>query len=137
MARIARPETAFSIQPGKQTKPVKRKPYRDWIKTLPCMLAGTHGNLCEGVVDPAHLSTRAGKYGHFGRGKQSKASDRWVLPLCRLHHDQQHDHKELTWWSIYNRNPYVACLVLWGLWSDLGEDATEIATKLILERELG
>ena len=50
MARIARPDTAFGIQPGKQTKPVKRDDYRAWIKTLPCVM-------CEETpVDAAHLS---------------------------------------------------------------------------------
>lgn len=33
---------------------------------------------------------------HFGkRGKSQKCSDFYTVPLCRIHHDQFHDHRTI------------------------------------------
>jgi hypothetical protein len=125
--RIVKPQTAFA--PGKNTKPVKREAYRKWIKTLPCMV-------CHSTpTDAAHLSMERRDRGALSRGLSSKASDRWCLPLCRSCHDAQH--KEGEWHFWFATDPHLACLVIWGLWSDYGEDATDIVTELIVEDNLG
>lgn len=41
-----------------------------------------------------------------------KASDRWVVPLCREHHDQQHRIGELAFWSFYKIDSFALALAL-------------------------
>lgn len=127
--RILKPDTAFTL--SKKTKPTKDKGYRGWIKTLPCLID------LVGPSDAAHLSTARRGYGHLGRGKGQKASDRWCLPLSTARHAQQHQCNEELFWVAWGVNPWAACLTLHGLYSDMGEEATPIATELILKRELG
>jgi hypothetical protein len=127
--RIKRPDTAFGTPVGKATRPVKNKSYISWLHDLPCCVCG------DAWVDAAHLSMAKPEYGHWGRGKGRKASDRWALPLCRDCHTKQHDIGEGRFWE--DRDPWLLCLILFGIYSDIGEDATEMATELILNRELG
>lgn len=109
-----------------KAKPVKRGTYLQWIRSLPCVVTGTR------PVEAAHLSTARPELGHFGRGKQQKASDSWVLPLSPEEHRRQHDMGEKKYWFLQHQDPYLLCLVLWRLWSDYGPDATEHAERIIL-----
>lgn len=65
-------------------KPVRHieRPYRDWIKTLPCLVKTRAPMIayCEGAVDPHHVIPEGG--GKTG----SKVSDRRCVPMCRHHH---------------------------------------------------
>lgn len=93
-------------------KAVKRPAYLDWIRELPCIVTGRVG------VEAAHISTASPAHGHFGRGNGMKASDRWTLPLCPVEHRIQHQMREAEYWSTRGIDPYLAALVLWGLYSD-------------------
>lgn len=93
-------------------KAVKREPYLQWIRNLPCIVTGQHG------VEACHLSTANISYGHFGRGKSQKASDRWALPLTPTEHRRQHGMNELIYWRSTRVNPYKAATILWGMYSD-------------------
>lgn len=114
-------------------KPVVEKSYHDFIKTLPCLVTGGEG------VDPAHLNTGNGLYGHMGRGKGQKSSSRWVLPLCREQHEAQHAARkmhgdrtgELGYWKAVQINPYLIALILYGLWSEMKDNAYEPACKVV------
>lgn len=119
------------VAASKRTKPVKRDSYRAWLKTLPCVLTGRT------PVDAAHISTANPGYGHLGRGKGRKASDRWAVPLCRQLHDMQHGENEAEFWKAAKCDPYIIALTLYGLWADLGDEATEIASQLILGGKVG
>lgn len=109
-----------------KAKPVKRGTYLQWIRQLPCCVTGTR------PVEAAHLSTARPELGHFGRGKQQKASDRWTLPMSPDEHRRSHDIGEHKYWFRQGVDPYTLCLVLHGLWSDYGPDATEHAERIIL-----
>jgi len=126
--RIRAQETQFT--PSKATAPVKRKDYLSWLHDLPCIIDHTF------PVEAAHLSHAKPNYGHFGRGKSRKASDRWALPLSPDRHRAQSGMNELEFWRNLGVNPYHVALVLFGLWSDKGEDATGEAMRLILSREI-
>lgn len=115
---------------GKNTAPVKSKDYRDWVNKLPCLVTG------EWPVEAAHLSTHNAKYGHTGRAKGRRASDRWVLPLTQQIHRQQHQGNEMAFWKSHGINPHEACLVLWGLFNERGDDAIPQAQMLIQSGEL-
>lgn len=109
-------------------KPAKSKAYLAWIHELPCVVTGRHG------VEAAHLSFAATEYAHYGRAKGRKAPDRWALPLCSQEHHKQHDMgDERAYWQHTGINPHILALVIYGLWSEMGEDATEAATAVIMQ----
>jgi hypothetical protein len=113
--RIARPDTAFSLQP-KTAKARKDSGYLAWLHEVPCIVTGTL------PVEAAHLSTANPKYGHMGRGKGQKAHDRWALPLSQDEHRLQHHQGEATYWRErwvrLGIKPHFTALVLHGLYLD-------------------
>ena len=109
----------------KPPKPVKRKEYLDFIRQLPCAVTGVMG------VEAAHLSTRNVVFGHLGRGKSQKASDRWALPLSPAEHRAQHDMNEADYWTQRNIHPWELACVLYGIWADLGDDGIQPAIEAI------
>lgn len=116
------------IAPSRKTAPVKRAAYLAFIRSLPCVITRQHG------VEAAHLSFARPELGHFGRGKSQKASDRWCLPLSPSFHAAQHAAgNERRWWMDYAPDPHVACMILWGLYSDYGMDAREHAEHIIMK----
>ena len=131
MARILIPDTAF--RPSKKTKPVKRRNYTAWVRTLPCLV--THRS----PVEFAHLSTANLQYGHLGRGKSTKADDSWGNPLVSaLHYWQGNRDGERKFWIEAGINPYVSSLVLFRLHATLDEEeARTVATQLIMTEQIG
>lgn len=120
---------AFQIRkntaPTPKAKPVKRGKYLDFIRSLPCAVSGKR------PVEAAHLSTANRALGHFGRGKGSKAPDRWALPLHSEEHRAQHDTNEMAFWQEHGIDPHLLALALFGLWSDLGDEGRPFAAALI------
>lgn len=114
-----------NFAPTPKAKPTKKAAYLDFIRSLPCCVTGRYG------VEAAHLSSAAPRYGHYGRGKQRKASDRWVLPVAPSSHSRQHDIGEKAFWEEVGINPHILALTLFGLWSDLGDDAQPFAAAII------
>jgi Putative HNHc nuclease len=117
--RIIRPQTAFSIASTKQKRPrVEDKQHLAWIRTLICCICGKPGS------DPAHIRSSNAIYGKPETGGQAKASDKWTVPLCRVHHDEQHDTTlelsdtrkentaELRWWASKGIDPFGLALAL-------------------------
>ena len=126
-----RPQEQFTV--SKKTAPVKRKDYLSWLHELPCLCSGP---MCEGPIEAAHISTGNRAWGHLGRAKGRKASDRWAVPMCRGHHAHQHSMGENAFWNHVWAEPYATALALYGLYSDLGDEATDIAADLILKQAL-
>ncbi|PDT15859.1 DUF968 domain-containing protein [Rhizobium sp. J15] len=104
-------------------KPAKSKDYLAFLHELPCVITGAYG------IQAAHLSMASPRHGHYGRGKGRKAPDRWALPLSPELHARQHDIGEERFWK--GRDPHTLCLVIWGLFSDMGDDAAPFATAII------
>ena len=107
--RILRPATAFSNAPvGKQKKRPREndRTHLDWIKTLPCVISG------ERPVDPAHIRYADRVYGKREVGKAEKPDDRWVVPLCRRLHDEQHSMSERIFWARHGLDPLRIALAL-------------------------
>ena len=121
MARIARPPTAFSG--SLKAKPEKAPDYLAWIRTLPCVVTGRF------PVEAAHLSASNLAYGHTGRGKGQRASDRWALPLAPSIHAEQHSRNETEFWSAIGINPHAVALALFGAYSEPSRD--EIARQIL------
>lgn len=107
--RIIRPDTAFSISPAKgQKRPRERNEnHLAFIRTLKCCLCGKPG------PDPAHIRSASPIYGKRETGAGEKASDKWTVPLCREHHDEQHKAgNELLWWASKGIDPFGLALAL-------------------------
>lgn len=125
--------TGFRIMPLQRVQVPKAKAkksgeYLAFIRQLPCAVTGVMG------VEAAHLSFAKPALGHYGRGKGTKVSDRWVLPLSPSQHREQHSMSEERFWESYQYSPHILALTLWGLWSDLGDGALDFATAVIMQR---
>lgn len=96
MARIALPDTAFSLDPAnKNTKSFKDPGHLAFIRTLPSVISGELG------CDAAHLRAGSAFHNKKKTGGGQRSSDCWALPLTRDQHRAQHDFgNELGWWRL-------------------------------------
>ncbi len=121
---IQRPAGAFSMP---KKRPEKRKDYLSWLHTLPCCITGQYG------VEAAHTSTAHPFFGHYGRGKGTKASDIFALPLSPEKHRESHQGSETQFWAGHGIDPWVLGLTLWAIYSQYDEyEATERAIARIV-----
>lgn len=111
-------------------KPQKKADYLAFLHSLPCVVTGSR------EVQAAHVSFAAPRFGHYGRGKGHKASDRWALPLSPAEHNRQHSMNEAEYWRGVGIDPHVLALTLWGLFTEMGEDAEPFATAIINQNAL-
>lgn len=107
-SRIIRPATAFSVASTKQRRPRETNhAHLAFIRTLKCCICGKPG------PDPAHIRSASALHGKRETGGGEKASDKWVTPLCRVHHDEQHKAgNELAWWISKGIDPFGLALSL-------------------------
>lgn len=83
--------------------------YLAHVRLQPCILSGIADD-CQGRTDPAHLRFSDAKVGRLNPGTANKSDDKWVLPLCRHHHDAQHAcGNERRWWSQWGIDPNAEC----------------------------
>src|SRR5258708_359572 len=106
--RIIRPSTAFSVVSTKQQRQrITDEAHLKFIRTLHCCICGKSG------PDAAHIRSANPIYGKSETGGAQKPSDKWTVPLCRHHHDQQHAAgNELTWWASKRIDPFGLALAL-------------------------
>jgi hypothetical protein len=110
-----------------KAKARKEAGYLAFLHRLPCCITGVYG------VEAAHLSYAAPEYGHYGRGRGTKASDRWALPLGSTIHAKSHSMSERAFWDGTGINPHVIALTLHGLFIEHGNDAEEYAQAIIMQ----
>ena len=92
--------------------------YLAHVRLQPCLLAGIADD-CQGRTDPAHLRFSDAKVGRLNPGAGNKSDDKWVLPLCRHHHDAQHAHgNERRWWSQWGIDPNAECERRYAAWKE-------------------
>lgn len=106
--KLVRPDTAFSVASTKQKRPrVEDVQHLKFIRTLHCCICGKPD------PDPAHIRSANQIYGKRETGGAEKASDKWTVPLCREHHDEQHAAgNELVWWASKQIDPFGLALAL-------------------------
>ena len=107
-----------SFVPPKR-RPTKKPAYLEMIRRLPCCISGAYG------VQAAHVSFANPWYGAYGRGKGTKVSDRFALPLAPALHDLQHSGrlgKEKEFWDTHGIDPHSLANTLFCLWVDYDED---------------
>lgn len=87
--------------------------FRREVKKMPCVACGeTYG------IDPCHIRT----YGRSGLDEFYN-----VIPLCRLHHNMQH---QIGWFRFCEKFPFVAALL-----KELGWVFLDANEKKILHNE--
>ena len=92
--------TAFSQQPtGKVSKRIEKPAYLDFIRSLPCIVTRRE------PAEAAHVSYADPRAGKLGRGKASKESDCWAVPLHPDEHRRQHGMDEREYWSSVGIDP--------------------------------
>jgi hypothetical protein len=119
MASRIVPEGGWSnLKPFRTPRELKPS-HLSFIKRLPCICCLASVERIERYgCDPAHIRTESRMHGKPYTGMGEKPSDRFTLPLCRMHHDQQHSMSEMKFWSLYRIDPHLLALILWGLTGD-------------------
>lgn len=118
MASRIVPEGGFSNLKPFRTPRVHKRSHLDFIKSLICVCCATRGIIVK-ADDPMHLRSGSALHGKSAAGGGQTSDDRWTLPGCRMHHDQQHAMgSEKNFWSIYRIDPFLLALVLYGLSGD-------------------
>ena len=112
--RIIRPITAFSVASAKQRRPRQEdKEHLSFLRGLHCCLCGAPG------PDAAHIRAASPIHGKQESGLQRKPDDKWVVPLCRAHHDEQHaSGDELKFWTARGLDPFGLALSLYAASGD-------------------
>lgn len=88
---------------------IEHPSYLAYVRTLPCLVCRKPG-----PSDPAHLRSAALRYGKRHTGMGEKPDDRWTVPLCRKHHDEQHAYGgELAWWALQGIEPFSVAVRLY------------------------
>lgn len=127
MARVARHPEAFTLQPtGKVSRRERDESYLDFVRSLPCIVTRR-----EDSVEAAHISYAEPKYGKTGRGKGTKESDRWAIPLCTEEHKRQHSMGERAYWQSVGIDP---CIVAMALYAAFPSEARAILIISHIER---
>lgn len=57
-----------------------------------------------------------------------------MLPLSPVKHRRQHEIGEDLFWRSTGIDPHVLALVIYGLWTEHGDDAEPFATAIINQR---
>lgn len=115
MASRIVPEGGHRLKPFK-TPRERRTAHLSFIGRLPCICCLVQGSYWQaGKCDPAHIRASSLLHGKEHTGRSEKPSDWWAVPLCRPHHEKQHGMNELNFWKLFNIDPFLLALVLWGL----------------------
>lgn len=104
--------------PRKRLKPMKSAykerslpQFRRWVKTLGCSVKG-----CQNAdIDPAHIRCDLPADALKG-GTSIKSHDIWIIPLCRMHHNEQGDDGERSFYVKYKLAPVALAATLLSLW---------------------
>jgi hypothetical protein len=97
-----------------RTPRVQNRRHLDFIKSLPCVCCLVEGKTNQ-ADDPMHIREGSSLHGKDAAGAQQKSDDRWTLPGCRPHHNEQHQMDEAAFWRRYGVDHFLLALVLWGL----------------------
>ena len=127
----------FRIRKGKQPKEPSSRSERpgnsamhlSLIRQMPCCVCLVSQPAA--IIDPHHL--RGGEAA-AERGVGMRASDKWAVPLCRIHHDALHriaSGREKQWFYDGGVDPYDLAVALWSGTGDL----ERMVNILIAQRE--
>ncbi|MGW1422726.1 DUF968 domain-containing protein [Bradyrhizobium manausense] len=79
----------------------------DFIRSLPCCICKD-----DTATEAAHIRTGSIAHGKNSTGMQEKPSDKWTVPLCGMHHREQHTMNEMAFWKKYQIDPFMLAMRL-------------------------
>lgn len=79
-----RPRHRNALRPPEKDAPG----FKQWVRGRQCLFAGKGG--CGGKIIAMHLDWAGGK------GTSTKVADRFVVPCCWKHHEEQHNDGWIT-----------------------------------------
>lgn len=92
----------------RQREPRERdNKHLQFIRSLPCCICGDDTS-----TEAAHIRAGSVNHGKPYTGMAEKPSDKWTLPLCGVHHREQHTMNEIAFWYKYNINPFTLAMTL-------------------------
>jgi hypothetical protein len=106
-------------------KRIEDKAHLQFIRELRCCICQLPG------VDPAHIRFSDARVAKANPGVGQKPDDAWTTPLCRKHHDEQHNYgDELGWWQKQGIDPILLSMALYRVSGDheAGEQIVACAT---------
>ena len=93
------------------------KAHLDFIRQLPCCVCGDPIH-----TQAAHIRYSDARVGKVNAGVGAKPHDRFTVPLCNIHHDQQHNMgNERRFWELYKIDPILIALALYSISGDMEE----------------
>jgi hypothetical protein len=116
---------SFEIDAGEQTVSVIYKPVRErdrehlkFVASQPCLICGRTPS------DPHHI--KFAEQRAMGR----KVSDRFTVPICRLHHRELHRKgNERAWWEKQEIDPLPVAASLWAKTHGFASAATNVDSE--------
>jgi hypothetical protein len=103
-----------------------------FVRERPCVICGFT------PCDPAHIKmgdSRISKPPSSNLGM--KADDRFTLPLCRKHHERQHQMPEREFWEYYRLDAVLLALALFSISGDEQEGDRLITNAMVSHQILG
>lgn len=101
-------------------KRIKSPSYLDFIRSLPCCIC-----LDNTSTEAAHIRFGDRRAGKRPTGMGERPDDKWTIPLCGVHHREQHTRGERLFWDEMDRDPIFLSLALQAIAGDL-ETAEQI-----------
>src|SRR6476646_3259983 len=113
----------------KAGRPMRRRDEKHlaWLRTLPCCICGDPTS-----TEAAHIRMADARIGKPITGNSIKPDDRYVLPLCGLHHRMQHAVGERKFWQASHEipDPILTALALYSISGDVNEAMKVINARL-------
>jgi hypothetical protein len=115
---------------------MQRRPRREnprhlaFVRERPCIICGIW------PCDPAHIKfADARVLKPLSSNIGMKADDRFTVPLCRRHHDEQHATSERAWWHSYHIDPILMALALFSISGD-GQEGDRLMTNCMVATQM-
>lgn len=99
-----RPRKRNAPRPAEKSAPG----YLQWLRGRPCMVGGRECG--SGRMEAAHVDYAGDK------GMGTKVSDRYAVPMCPQHHQEQHALGWETFEAKYKITALSASVAYWKLW---------------------
>lgn len=116
----AAPGALMKVATPKKAKQLGREPrqkdvgHLDLCRQLPCIVCGI-----ENQTEAAHIRFSSAQNGKSNPGIGAKPNDSFVVPLCGIHHREQHAAgNEKEWWASTNIDPIKAATALYRISGD-------------------
>jgi len=84
------------------------KKHLKFVAGLPCIICANNLG-----VDAAHIRYSDYRVDKRPVGIGEKPDDIWTVPLCRMHHMQQHSMNEREFWSVFGIDPVFYALAIY------------------------